>query len=96
LPASASPAGYYLATTSLFCKPPLGEGWGIFDRHNGEFSAGVDKLTNSTVPFTHITGATGPGRGFSRRQGAAKLLKGNGAGDGTRTRDVQLGKLNVD
>ena len=24
------------------------------------------------------------------------LLKRNGAGDGTRTRDVQLGKMNVD
>ena len=42
LPASASPAGYYLASASRFCKPPPRGGWGIFDRYNGEFSTGLD------------------------------------------------------
>jgi hypothetical protein len=44
LPASASPAGYYFASASRFCKPPPGGGWGIFDRHNGEFSTGLDNV----------------------------------------------------
>ena len=42
LPASASPAGSYLPSTSRICKPPHHQGWGIFDRHNGEFSTGID------------------------------------------------------
>jgi hypothetical protein len=46
VPASASPAGFYLPFTSQNCKPPPHEGWGIFNRNNGEFSTGIDtKLT---------------------------------------------------
>ncbi len=30
-PASASPAGFYVPSASRNCKPPLAEGWGIFD-----------------------------------------------------------------
>src|SRR4051794_2612574 len=41
-PASASPAGTYSDSSSRNCKPPPGEGWGIFDRRNEEFSTGVD------------------------------------------------------
>ena len=42
LPASASPAGFYLPSTGRNCKPPPHEGWGIFNRQNEEFSTGVD------------------------------------------------------
>ena len=34
--------GFYLPFTSQNCKPPPHEGWGIFDRNNGEFSTGID------------------------------------------------------
>ncbi len=43
VPASASPAGFYVPSASRNCKPPLAQGWGIFNRHNEEFSTGVDK-----------------------------------------------------
>src|SRR6185437_2513503 len=42
VPASASPAGFYVPSASRNCKPPLDQGWGIFNRHNEEFSTGVD------------------------------------------------------
>jgi hypothetical protein len=32
VPASASPAGFYAPSTSRNCKPPLDQGWGIFNR----------------------------------------------------------------
>ena len=43
VPASASPAGFYVPFTSRNCKPPPDEGWGIFDRNNEEFSTGIDR-----------------------------------------------------
>jgi hypothetical protein len=46
-PASASPAGFYLPFTSRNCKPPLGEGWGIFDRNNEDFSTGIDRTSGT-------------------------------------------------
>src|SRR6185312_896758 len=45
VPASASPAGFYVPSASRNCKPPLDQGWGIFNRHNEEFSTGVDSST---------------------------------------------------
>src|SRR5271165_5440410 len=42
-PASASPAESHSDSISRNCKPPPGEGCGIFDRRNEEFSTGVDK-----------------------------------------------------
>src|SRR5262245_16652959 len=36
--AAALPAGFYVPSARRNCKPPLGEGWGIFDRNFGEFS----------------------------------------------------------
>jgi hypothetical protein len=44
LPASASPAGFYVPSSGRNCKPPPPEGWGIFNRQNEEFSTGVDTI----------------------------------------------------
>jgi hypothetical protein len=49
VPASASPAGFYLPFTSQNCKPPPHEGWGIFNRNNGEFSTGIDRKARGNV-----------------------------------------------
>ena len=42
VPASASPAAFYVPSTSRNWIPPLDQGWGIFNRQNEEFSTGVD------------------------------------------------------
>jgi transposase len=49
VPASASPAGFNVPSTSRNCKPPLAQGWGIFNRQNEEFSTGVDKKLEDIV-----------------------------------------------
>src|SRR5947209_16674435 len=49
VPASASPAGSMFHLRSRNCKPPLDQGWGIFNRQNEEFSTGVDTSGEHTV-----------------------------------------------
>jgi hypothetical protein len=51
------------------------------------------QITNRNLPFTHITGGIRAVRGPWRGEIVGNLLKKDGAGDGTRTHDVQLGKL---
>ena len=68
---------------------------------NASASAGRQKvqgpsnqqLTKPTLPLTQITGGKRADSGIRKALMASNLLKTNGAGDGTRTRDVQLGKL---
>jgi transposase InsO family protein len=35
-------------------QPPLGQGWGIFTRRNGDFLAGVDRCTERSINTIHI------------------------------------------
>jgi len=51
------------------------------------------KVINSTLPFTQITGRNTANGGVWKLPRAFNLLKRSGAGDGTRTREFQLGKL---
>ena len=48
-PASASPAVIHAQGSGGWRQPPPDEGWGIFDRRNGEFSTGVDTSGDSVV-----------------------------------------------
>ena len=44
-PASASPTDLYVLPSGRNCQPPPRRGWGIFNRNFGEFSTGLDNLT---------------------------------------------------
>jgi hypothetical protein len=59
-------------------------------------AASNQQFTNVTLPFTQITGGKRADSGVLKVATAFNLLKRSGAGDGVRTRDVQLGKMNVD
>jgi hypothetical protein len=51
------------------------------------------EITKSTLPITQITGENRASSGVEKAPMASNLLKIDGAGDGTRTHDVQLGKM---
>jgi len=53
------PPLHYAPSTSRNCKPPLDQGWGIFNRQNEEFSTGVDTSLNSINPPA-IANRSGP------------------------------------
>jgi hypothetical protein len=55
--------------------------------------ASNQQLNNPTLPFTQITGGKRADSGIREATMTANLLKIHGAGDGTRTRDVQLGNM---
>src|SRR5271165_1673721 len=54
------------------------------------------QFMSPTLPFPQITSGNRPDSGVRKRPAAFNLLKRNGAGDGVRTRNVQLGNLRVD
>jgi hypothetical protein len=58
-------------------------------------AASNQQLANRTPPFTQITSEKRLILESGKEPMAPNILKRNGAGDGTRTRDVQLGKITV-
>ena len=58
-------------------------------------AASNQQFTKVTLPFTQITGGKRADSGVLKVAMAFNLLKRSGAGDGTRTRDVQLGNPDV-
>jgi len=56
----------------------------------------MNRLGLAPLPSTPLVRACGAEIAFDKEELRCKLLKINGAGDGTRTRDVQLGKLLLD
>lgn len=48
-PASASPAALYGEPGGHDRQPPPYEGWGIFNRNSGEFSAGIDTFDRRSL-----------------------------------------------
>jgi hypothetical protein len=63
---------------------------------SGIEAASNQQLTNPTLSVTQITGEKRADSVARRVAITFNLLERNGAGDGTRTHDVQLGKMTVD